>query len=331
MSTSAQAKAHVPVTRAVHDEGGADRDADPAHGPLRLPARLAVAPSRVRSPISPFTPRALTGNGVERQIKAFVRCAELARDAGYDGVEIMGSEGYFINQFLVTHTNKRTDRWGGSYENRMRLPVEIVRRTREAVGPDFILIYRLSMLDLVPDGSTWAEVGRSSPGRSRPRAPRSSTPASAGTRPACPRSPPRSRARRSPGSPEERLMGRGLAIPLVTTNRINTPEVAEQVLAEGCADMVSHGPPASSPIRSSCARPRPGRADEINTCIACNQACLDHTFSASRASCLRQPARLPRDRTRLQAAPAPKRVAVVGAGPGGPRRGDHRWPSAATR
>ena len=158
-----------------------------------------MAPSRLKSPISRFTPRELTAAGVERQIRAFVRCAALARDAGYDGVEVMGSEGYFINQFLAAQTNRRTDEWGGSYENRMRLPVEIVSRIREKVGRDFIVIYRLSMLDLVPGGSTWDEVVTAREGHRARRAPRSSTPASAGTRRACPPSPRACRARRSRG------------------------------------------------------------------------------------------------------------------------------------
>jgi 2,4-dienoyl-CoA reductase (NADPH2) len=162
--------------------------------------RLAVAPSRIQSPISPFTPFALSSRGVERQIRAFVNCAVLAREAGYDGVEIMGSEGYFINQFLALHTNQRTDEWGGDYSNRMRLPLEIVARTREAVGPDFIIIYRLSMIDLVPGGSSWDEVVTLGKAVAR-AAPASSTPASAGTRPACRPLPPACRAPRLPGSP----------------------------------------------------------------------------------------------------------------------------------
>ena len=279
---------------------------------------LVVAPSRIKSPITPFPPRALSERGIERQIKAFVRCAALAREAGYDGVEIMGSEGYFINQFLVTHTNTRTDGWGGSYANRMRLPVEIVRRTREAVGPDFIIIYRLSMLDLIPDGSTWEEavtlakaisaagatIINTGIGWHEARVPTIAT------------SVPRAAFTWVTQKMRAELRADGIDIPLVTTNRINTPEVAEQVLAEESADMVSMARPLLADaffVRKAEA----GQADRINTCIACNQACLDHAFKNKTVSCLVNP-RAGHERD-LVIAPttARKRIAVVGAGPAG--------------
>jgi 2,4-dienoyl-CoA reductase (NADPH2) len=317
LSTSAAARKHEPITRAVHAEGG--------HIALQILHTgrygyhpLAVAPSRMRSPISPFTPRALTGRGVERQIKAFVKCAVLAQEAGYDGVEIMGSEGYFINQFLVTHTNRRDDEWGGSYENRMRLPVEIVGRTREAVGPDFILIYRLSMLDLVPDGSTWAEVVQ----LARAITDAGATIINTGIGwheariPTIATSVPRAAFTWVTRKMRDELRAEGIDIPLVTTNRINTPEVGEQVLAEGSADMISMARPLLADpmfVRKAQA----GRADRINTCIACNQACLDHVFQRKTASCLVNP-RAGHERD-LVIAPTtqPKKVAVVGAGPAG--------------
>ncbi len=226
---------------------------------------LIVAPSRIKSPITPFPPRALSERGIERQIKAFVNCAALAREAGYDGVEIMGSEGYFINQFLVTHTNRRTDGWGGSYANRMRLPVEIVRRTREAVGPDFIIIYRLSMLDLIPDGSTWEEavtlakaiaaagatIINTGIGWHEARVPTIAT------------SVPRAAFTWVTQKMRAELRADGIDIPLVTTNRINTPEVAERVLAEESADMVSMARPLlADAFFVTQGRGRPVRSDQ---------------------------------------------------------------------
>jgi 2,4-dienoyl-CoA reductase (NADPH2) len=198
LTTSGAARRHRVVTDAVHQAGGKIA-LQILHTGRYGYHPLAVAPSRIQSPISPFTPFALSSRGVERQIRAFVNCAVKAREAGYDGVEIMGSEGYFINQFLARHTNQRTDEWGGDYSNRMRLPLEIVARTREAVGPDFIIIYRLSMIDLVPGGSSWDEVVTLGKAVAR-AAPASSTPASAGTRRACRPLPPACRARPLPGS-----------------------------------------------------------------------------------------------------------------------------------
>ena len=279
---------------------------------------LIVAPSPIQSPITPFTPRELSERGIESQIKAFVNCAVLAREAGYDGVEIMGSEGYFINQFLVTHTNRRTDGWGGSYANRMRLPVEIVRRTREAVGPDFIIIYRLSMLDLVPDGSTWEEVVT----LARAITAAGATIINTGIGwheariPTIATSVPRAAFTWVTQKMRDELRADGIDIPLVTTNRINTPEVAERVLAEGAADMVSMARPLLADA-FFVTKAAAGQSDRINTCIACNQACLDHAFKGRTVSCLVNP-RAGHERD-LVIGPTTtrKRIAVVGAGPAG--------------
>lgn len=317
LATAAAARRHRPITRAVHDEGG--------HVALQILHTgrygyhpLVVAPSRMRSPISPFTPRALTSRGVERQIRAFVRCAELAREAGYDGVEIMGSEGYLLNQFLVTRTNRRTDEWGGSYEHRMRLPVEVVARTRAAVGADFLIIYRLSMLDLVPDGSTWPEVVQLA--RAVTGAGASMINTGIGWHearvPTIATSVPRAAFAWVTRRMREALRSEGLDIPLVTTNRINSPEVAEAVLAEGCADMVSMARPLLADpefVRKA----ESGRADRINTCIACNQACLDHVFDNRSVSCLVNPRAGHERELVLRPTTSPRRVAVVGAGPAG--------------
>ncbi|MFC3148258.1 FAD-dependent oxidoreductase [Piscinibacterium candidicorallinum] len=312
LATSRAARRHKIVTDAVHAEGGKIA-LQILHAGRYAYHPLAVAPSRIQSPITPFTPRELSARGIERQIRAFVRCAVLAREAGYDGVEIMGSEGYFINEFLVTHTNKRTDAWGGSYENRMRLPVEIVRRTREAVGPDFIIIYRLSMIDLIPDGSSWDEVVQLAKaveaagatiintgiGWHEARVPTIATSVPRGA-----------------FAWVTKKMKAEVKIPLITSNRINMPEVAEEILAEGCADMVSMARPllADADFVNKAAA---GRRDEINTCIACNQACLDHTFSNKLSSCLVNPRACHETELVIRIAPAKKRFAVVGAGPAG--------------
>ncbi len=314
LNSSREARRHRHVTDAVHREGG--------HIALQIlhAGRYgyhpwAVAPTRLKSPISPFSPWGLTGGGVRRTIGDFVRCAKLAKEAGYDGVEVMGSEGYLINQFLVRHTNKRTDEWGGEYQNRMRFPVEIVRGIRDAVGPDFVIVYRLSMLDLVPDGSTWDEVltlaraiqdaGASiintGIGWHEARIPTIATmvPRAAFT------------------WVTRRLRDSGVVtIPLVTSNRINTPEVAEDVLASGAADMVSMARPLLADPHFV-AKAAAGRAEDINTCIACNQACLDHIFQNRRVSCLVNPRAC--HETELVFTPAAKKrkVAVVGLGPAG--------------
>jgi 2,4-dienoyl-CoA reductase (NADPH2) len=312
LTTSAAARKHRPITDAVHAEGGSIA-LQILHTGRYGYHPLAVAPSRLKSPISPFTPRALSARGVERQIRAFVRCAKLAREAGYDGVEVMGSEGYFINQFLAAHTNRRTDEWGGSYENRMRLPVEIVGRTREAVGRDFIIVYRLSMLDLVPDGSTWDEVVQLAKAIERAGATIINT--GIGWHEARIPTIATSVPRAAFAWVTRKLKGE-VTIPLCTTNRINAPEVAERVLADGCADMVSMARPllADAEFVNKAAA---GRADEINTCIACNQACLDHVFQRKVASCLVNPRAAYETEIVIQRTEQAKRIAVVGAGPAG--------------
>lgn len=274
---------------------------------------LCVAPSKIKAPINRFTPRALSTKGVITTVKDFVRCAKLAKEAGYDGVEIMGSEGYLINQFIVSKTNHRTDVYGGSFENRIRFALEIVEQTRQAVGKEFIIIYRLSMLDLVEDGSSWEEVVQLAKAIEKAGANIINTgigwhearvPTIATMVP-----------RAGFAWVTKRLMGE-VNIPLVTTNRINMPAVAEQVLSEGCADMVSMARPflADPYIVEKSAS---GREAEINTCIACNQACLDHIFEQKVASCLVNPMACHETEYDMQPAVTKKSIAVVGAGPAG--------------
>ena len=317
LATSGAAKRHQTVTRAVHEAGGKIA-LQILHTGRYAYHPFAVAPSRIQSPISPFTPFALSARGVERQIRAFVNCAQKAREAGYDGIEIMGSEGYFINQFLARHTNKRTDEWGGDYSQRMRLPVEIMQRTREAVGRDFIIIYRLSMIDLVPDGSTWDEVVLL--GKAIAHAGASIINTGIGWHearvPTIATSVPRAAFSWVTQKMKAELTASGIDIPLVTSNRINTPEVAEQVLADGHADMVSMARPllADSHFVKKAAQ---GKADEINTCIACNQACLDHIFKNKLTSCLVNPRACHETELVFHKTPARRKLAVVGAGPSG--------------
>jgi 2,4-dienoyl-CoA reductase (NADPH2) len=312
LTTRGEAARHRRITDAVHAEDGKIA-MQILHAGRYGYHPLAVAPSRIRSPITPFTPRALSSAGVEKQIKAFVRCARLAQDAGYDGVEIMGSEGYFINEFLVTHTNLRTDEWGGDYSQRMRLPVEIVTRTREAVGKDFIIIYRLSMIDLIPDGNTWDEtvalakaieaagatIINTGIGWHEARVPTIATSVPRGA-----------------FTWVTKKMKREVTIPLVTSNRINLPATAEQILSDGCADMVSLARPMLADAEFV-SKARDGRADEINVCIACNQACLDHTFSNKMSSCLVNPRACHETELNYVATEVRRRFAVVGSGPAG--------------
>ena len=312
LSTAEEAEKHLVVTRAVHAEGG-KICLQILHAGRYAYSPRQVAPSAIQAPINPFTPKELDEAGIEKQISDFVTCAQLAQSAGYDGVEIMGSEGYLINQFLAAQTNHRTDRWGGSYENRMRLALEIVRRTREAVGPNFIIIYRLSMLDLVAGGSDWEEIVQLAKaveqagvtlintgiGWHEARIPTIAT-----------------KVPRGAFSKVTAKLRGSVSVPLITTNRINTPEIAEQILAEGDADMVSMARPflADPEFVNKAAA---GRSDEINTCIGCNQACLDHTFGGKLTSCLVNPRACHETELNYLPTIAVKKIAVVGAGPAG--------------
>ena len=312
LSSSGAAKEHRQITDAVHREGGKIA-LQILHSGRYGYHPFSVSASRIKSPITPFTPRAVSTRGVEKQIDAFVRCAQLAREGGYDGVEVMGSEGYFINQFLVTHTNKRTDEWGGAYANRMRLPVEILTRMREKVGKDFIIVYRLSMLDLIPDGQSWEEVVTLAKAVEKAGATIINT--GIGWHEARVPTIATSVPRAAFAWVTKKLKGE-VGIPLCTTNRINAPDVAEQVLADGCADMVSMARPllADADFVNKAAQ---NRADEINTCIACNQACLDHAFQLKTASCLVNPRACHETELSYEPALQEKRIAVIGAGPAG--------------
>ncbi|MEU6947698.1 NADPH-dependent 2,4-dienoyl-CoA reductase [Streptomyces sp. NPDC046316] len=312
LSTEDEVAEHKLITDAVHGEGGRIAMQILHFGRYAYHPEL-VAPSAIQAPISPFVPNELTDAEVEQTVEDYARCAELAKAAGYDGVEVMGSEGYLINEFIAAATNHRTDRWGGSYENRVRFPLEIVRRIRERVGEDFIVIYRLSMLDLVPGGSTLEEVVslakeieaagatiiNTGIGWHEARIPTIAT----------------SVPRGAYTWVTKKLMG-SVSIPLVTSNRINTPEVAEQILAEGRADIVSMARPFLADP-DFVAKAAADRADTINTCIGCNQACLDHTFSLKITSCLVNPRACHETELVLSPTRRAKRLAVVGAGPAG--------------
>ncbi|MGS3137347.1 FAD-dependent oxidoreductase [Aeromonas sanarellii] len=307
-----QVAKHRKVTEAVHREGGKIA-LQILHAGRYAYHPFSLAPSALKAPISPFKPRAMSERQIRGTIRDFATTAALARSAGYDGVEVMGSEGYLINQFICERTNKRTDGWGGSFDNRMRFPVEIVRAIRERVGPDFIIIFRLSMLDLVEQGSTLAEVialGKALEavgvtlintgiGWHEARIPTIATSVPRGA-----------------FSWVTAELKKHLTVPLITTNRINTPEVAERILAGGEADMVSMARPflADPEFVIKAAE---DRADEINTCIACNQACLDHVFKQKRASCLVNPRACFETELTFGRVPQPKKLAVVGAGPAG--------------
>ncbi|UOF13606.1 NADPH-dependent 2,4-dienoyl-CoA reductase [Lysobacter capsici] len=303
---------HKQVTAAVHQHGGRIC-MQILHAGRYGYHPLQVAPSKLKAPINPFTPRALSAGGVERQIKAFVNSARLAREAGYDGVEVMGSEGYLLNEFTAPRTNKRNDAWGGDASKRFRFSVEIVRRIREACGPDFIIIYRLSMIDLVDEGSSWSEVVAQAKaieaagatlintgiGWHEARVPTIATSVPRGAFTGI-------TARLKPE----------VRIPLVTTNRINMPDVAERILAAGDADMVSMARPLlADPAWVDKAQRQ--RAADINTCIGCNQACLDHVFENKHASCLVNPRACAETELNYLPTKTPKRIAVVGAGPAG--------------
>ncbi|MEU7071775.1 NADPH-dependent 2,4-dienoyl-CoA reductase [Streptomyces narbonensis] len=312
LTTAEEVAEHRLITDAVHGAGGRIAMQILHFGRYAYHPAL-VAPSAIQAPISPFVPNELTDAEVEQTVEDYARCAELAKEAGYDGVEVMGSEGYLINEFIAAATNQRTDRWGGSYENRVRFPLEIVRRIRERVGEDFILVYRLSMLDLVPGGSTLEEVVRLAKeieaagatiintgiGWHEARIPTIAT----------------SVPRGAYTWVTKKLMG-AVSIPLVTSNRINTPEVAEEILADGRADLVSLARPFLADP-AFVAKAAEDRADTINTCIGCNQACLDHTFNLKITSCLVNPRACHETELVLSPTRLAKRVAVVGAGPAG--------------
>lgn len=312
LTTPAEAEQHRQVTDAVHRAGGKIAMQILHFGRYAYHPEL-VAPSPLQAPIAPYPPHELSSDEVEQTIEDFVRCAALAQQAGYDGVEVMGSEGYLINEFITAHTNQRQDQWGGSYAQRIRFPVEIVRRIRARVGSNFIIIYRLSMLDLVKDGSTFAEVVElaqaieaagatlinSGIGWHEARIPTIATKV----------------PRAAFAWVTQKLKGQ-VGIPLIATNRINTPEVGEQLLADGFADLVSMARPflADPDFVRKAAQ---GRGDEINTCIGCNQACLDHTFGGKITSCLVNPRACHETELNFPATSSAKRIAVVGAGPAG--------------
>ena len=311
MTSQKHVKQHRIITEAVHREGG-KICMQILHAGRYGYHPFSLAPSAIKSPITPFKPFKMSKRKIKATIRDFAKSAKLAKEAGYDGVEIMGSEGYLINQFIAKHVNKRTDEWGGSYENRMRFPLEIVRSVREAVGEDFIIIFRLSMLDLIPGGSTWEEVVtlakelekagvsiiNTGIGWHEARIPTIATmvPRGAFT------------------FVTEKLKSE-VKVPLITTNRINMPQVAEEVLSSGKADMVSMARPflADPEIVN---KSEEGREDEINTCIGCNQACLDHVFKNKLTSCLVNP-RACHETVLQPNASKDKKIAVVGAGPAG--------------
>jgi 2,4-dienoyl-CoA reductase (NADPH2) len=312
LTRKAHVRDHRLITDAVHADGG-KICLQILHAGRYGYHPLCVAPSAIKSPISKFKPKALSKRQIRSTISDFARCARLAQEAGYDGVEVMGSEGYLINQFIAPRTNHRRDEWGGELENRVRFPLEIVRQIRREVGPNFILIFRLSMLDLVEGGSEWSEVVylakelesagvtliNTGIGWHEARVPTIAT-----------------LVPRGGFSAVTRRLKAEVSIPVITSNRINTPEIAEDLLARGDADCVSMARPFLADA-DFMLKAQQGRADRINTCIACNQACLDHAFKNKRASCLVNPRAC--YETELQPKPAEviKRVAVIGAGPAG--------------
>jgi 2,4-dienoyl-CoA reductase (NADPH2) len=303
---------HRHVTGAVHDAGG-KISLQLLHAGRYGYHPFSVSASATKAPITPFKAKALSTRGVEKQIEAFVNAARLAKLARYDGIEVMGSEGYFINQFLCERTNKRKDKWGGPFENRMQLPVEIVRRIREAVGPEFIIIYRLSMLDLVEGGQTWDQVVQL--GKAIEQAGATIINTGIGWHEARVPTIVTSVPRGGFADVTAKFYGE-VSIPVCTTNRINTPEKGEEILAAGKADMVSMARPLLADAEFV-RKAEENRSDEINTCIACNQACLDHVFQMKRASCLVNPRACHETELVLTVAPVRRKVAVVGAGPAG--------------
>ncbi|MEH6711649.1 MAG: NADPH-dependent 2,4-dienoyl-CoA reductase [Paraglaciecola polaris] len=312
LSNDAEVANHKMITDAVHNEGGKICMQILHTGRYAYNPNL-VAPSSVQAPINPFKPKALDDAGIEKQIEDFIFTSTQAQKAGYDGVEIMGSEGYFLNQFIAARTNQRDDSWGGSYENRIKLPLEVVRRVREAVGEHFIIIYRLSMLDLVEGGSTYDEVVEL--GKAIEKAGATIINTGIGWHEA--RIPTiATKVPRAAFTWVTAKFRESLSIPVITSNRINTPEVAEQVLARGDADMVSMARPFLADP-DFVIKAIENRSDEINTCIGCNQACLDHVFEGKMTSCLVNPRACHETELNIEPAQTPKRIAVIGAGPAG--------------
>ncbi|PAU71320.1 NADPH-dependent 2,4-dienoyl-CoA reductase [Vreelandella alkaliphila] len=312
LTDESQLAEHKCVVDAVHDAGG-HLCMQILHAGRYAYSPELVAPSALQAPINPFMPRELSSDEVEQQIDDYVRCAQLAQQAGYDGIEVMGSEGYLINQFICRRTNQRDDAWGGDFERRIRFPIEIVKRIRAAVGERFLMIFRLSMIDLVEEGSTWEEVVQL--GQAIEAAGANVINTGIGWHEARVPTIVTSVPRAAFTEVTKRIRS-ALSIPLITTNRINMPEVAERVLADGHADMVSMARPfLADPewVRKAEA----GLSDEINTCIACNQACLDHTFMGKLTSCLVNPRACHETELTLEPTQTPKRVAVVGGGPAG--------------
>lgn len=303
---------HEMVTHHVHEAGGKIA-LQILHAGRYGYHPFIFAPSAIKSPISPFKPWAMSGRRIQKTIKHYARCAKLARQAGYDGVEIMGSEGYLINQFIVKHTNHRDDQWGGSFENRIRFPVEVVKAVREAAGDDFIIIYRLSMMDLIAEGSSWEEVVllakaieaagatiiNTGIGWHEARIPTIATlvPSAAFT-------------------PVTAKIKSELTIPVITSNRINTPDLANQLIEDGVADMVSMARPFLADAEFV-NKAKHGEPESINICIACNQACLDQVFQNKEASCLVNPRACRETELVYEETGQPKRLAVVGGGPAG--------------
>ncbi len=312
LSEASETRGHKIITHAVHEAGG-KICMQILHAGRYAYHKDCVAPSALKAPINMVTPKELSDDEVEATIQDFINCAILAKESGYDGVEIMGSEGYLINQFIVKRTNKRSDRWGGDYNNRIQFPIRIVEGVREAVGSDFIIIYRLSLLDLVEDGSSWPEVTQlaneielagasiinSGIGWHESRVPTIASVVPRG----------------GFAWITKKLMGT-VSIPLICTNRINTPEIAEQLLQDGCADMVSMARPFLADSQFVL-KAMENRSQEINTCIACNQACLDHTFSMKVCSCLVNPRACHETELNYLMTEKSKKLAVIGAGPAG--------------
>ncbi|WMS88014.1 NADPH-dependent 2,4-dienoyl-CoA reductase [Pleionea litopenaei] len=312
LSSRRQVKKHRIITEAVH-QADSKICLQILHGGRYSYHPLNCGPSAIKAPINPFKPKALSSRGVKTTIRHYVRCAKLAQEAGYDGVEVMGSEGYLINQFICQRTNKRNDEWGGSFENRIRFPIEIVKQIRQAVGDNFIIIYRLSMIDLVEEGSSWEEVVAL--GKAIEQAGATLINTGIGWHEARVPTIQTSVPRAAFTWVTEKLKSE-VSLPLITTNRINMPDVAESVLVAGQADMVSMARPflADPEFVNKAAA---GKPESINVCIGCNQACLDHVFKQQRASCLVNPRACYETELVASSAVEPKQLAVVGAGPAG--------------